>query len=264
MYCELKNGNCRLKIENMKLALIISCLLSCNLLIAQPRVILKLDDIGANRTAGNKAAAVMDFLLTRGVKASYGIIAKRLDATAGAQLRKYVEAKTERGEAMVEFWHHGYDHSNNNTPANLMEYKGTSYAFQQANFNLADSLVFHYLGVQMHTFGAPFNAVDRTTLEVIAANQNYHAVFYFPVEPSKYQHIKRLNERVNMENGVGNPDFDYFKMELERSKAMEKPLIILQGHPLQWDKHKFEEFKQIIDYLLKKKYSFVLPSNLGN
>lgn len=227
---------------------------------AQPKIVLKLDDIAASRTRGNKAAVVMDYLISKGIKASYGVIANRLDDTASQLLGKYIKAKNKQGEAMVEIWHHGYDHSSNLPPGNSMEYKGTTLAFQRTNFNKADSLIKQYLGIQMQTFGAPFNAVDSNTLAVIASNKNYRTLFYFSAAPEKHTHLRRLNNRVNIENGTGNPNFDYFRAECETTNAMKAPYLVLQGHPLQWDELKFGEFKKIVDYLISQKCIFVLPS----
>jgi len=235
-----------------------------NSVFAQTKIVLKLDDIAANKTSGNKASRVMDYLLSLEVKASYGVIAKNLDESALSLMHKYIDAKNTEGEKMIEIWHHGYDHSNNNPPAKNMEYKGTSYALQKANFNKADSLVKLYLGVQMQTFGAPFNAVDSTTLKVLAENKNYHFLFYFAESPGREKQLTRLNTRINMENGTGNPNYEYFVAECEKNNAFKNSYIVLQGHPLQWDVQKFEEFKKIITYLKDKKCIFVLPSALKN
>jgi len=235
-----------------------------NGVFSQTKIVLKLDDIAANKTSGNKASRVMDYLLGLDIKASYGVIAKNLDDSAPGLLHKYIDAKNKKGEKMIEIWHHGYDHSNNNPPAKNMEYKGTSYVLQKANFNKADSLVKLYLGVQMQTFGAPFNAVDSNTLKVIAENKNYHILFYFPESPEREKQLTRLNTRINIENGTGNPNYDYFVSECEKNNAFKNSYLVLQGHPLQWDAKKFEEFKKIIAYLREKNCIFVLPSALKN
>jgi peptidoglycan/xylan/chitin deacetylase (PgdA/CDA1 family) len=249
--------------NNRLLTTVCLCML-CGFSLAQPKIVLKLDDIAANKVSGNKASFVMDYLLQQHIKASYGVIANRLDESALALLGKYLQAKNEKGEPMIEIWHHGYDHSNNNPPAQLMEYKGTSYALQKANFNRADSLVKKLLGVQMQTFGAPYNAVDRTTLRVVAANKNYHVLFYFWEDVEIEKQLTRLNKRVDIENGTGNPDFEYFLAACEKSDAFNQKYLVLQGHPLQWDAKKFATFKKIVAYLAEKKCTFVLPSELKN
>jgi len=48
---------------------------------AQHKVILKLDDIGV-KNGVCVAKPVMDYLLQKNIKASYGVIANRLDSTA--------------------------------------------------------------------------------------------------------------------------------------------------------------------------------------
>ena len=245
-----------------KLLFLFGVITFSNSVFAQTKIVLKLDDIAANKTSGNKASMVMDYLLGLDIKASYGVIAKNLDDSALGLMHKYIDAQNKKGEKMIEIWHHGYDHSNNNPPAKNMEYKGTSYALQKANFNKADSLVKLYLGVQMQTFGAPFNAVDSNTLKVIAENKNYHILFYFAESPEREKQLTRLNTRINIENGTGNPNYEYFVSECEKNNAFKNSYLVLQGHPLQWNAQKFDEFKKIIAYLREKNCIFVLPSAL--
>ena len=228
---------------------------------AQHKVILKLDDIGVNKGVC-VAKPVLEYLLQKNIKASYGVIANRLDSTALSTLAKYMYAKYTKGENLVEIWHHGYDHTNNNTSANLHEFKGTSYDFQKAHFNKADSLVKVRLGIQMHSFGSPFNAVDSTTLKVIADNPNYKMLMFFWDSLGKEPQLTRLNNRVDLENGVGNPDYDYFVKDLAKHADYKKSFIVLQGHPNQWDEAKVSQFKKVIDYLIEQRFEFVLPIGL--
>jgi len=228
---------------------------------AQHKVVLKLDDIGV-KNGVCVAKPVMDYLLQKNIKASYGVIANRLDGTALSTLGKYIEAKNTKGENIVEIWHHGYDHTNNNTAANLHEFKGTSYGFQKTHFNKADSLVKERLGIQMHSFGSPFNAVDSITLKVIAENPNYKSLMFFWGSLGKEPQLTRLNNRVDLENGVGNPDYDYFVKDLAKHADYKKSFIVLQGHPNQWNEAKIEQFKKVIDYLIKQRFEFVLPIDL--
>ncbi|UKT65933.1 DUF2334 domain-containing protein [Pedobacter mucosus] len=244
-----------------KFGLIFLMLASISVL-AQPKIVLKLDDVGANKVSGNKADQTMAYLLQMNVKASYGVVAKWLDETALSLLGRYINAKNAKGEAMVEIWHHGYDHSNSNPPSKNMEYKGTSYELQKKNFNLGDSLVRKYLGLQMHTFGAPFNAVDSTTLRVVAENKNYHILYCFPENTDSEKQLTRLNFRIKMENGTGKTNLQYFLDECEKNNAFSSAYMVLQGHPPQWNVSQFEEFKKIVAYLIEKNCEFVLPSEL--
>jgi len=230
-------------------------------LLAQNKVVLKLDDIEANNNT-SRALPVMDYLLQREIKASYGVIAKRLDETALNVLGKYINATNAKGEKLIEIWHHGFDHTNNNPPAKNQEFKGTDYAFQKQHFEDADQRVKKYLGVQMHSFGSPYNAVDSNTLKVIAENPNYKTVMFFWESPSKEKQIRRLNNRINLEKETGKPDFESFVIDYNKHPEYQKSNIVLQGHPNQWDAAKFEQFKLIIDFLISKKSEFVLASEI--
>ena len=229
--------------------------------LAQPKIVLKFDDIGVTNHVC-KASPVMDYLLQREIKASYGVIAKKIDNTALATLSKYIQAENSKGEKMVEFWHHGFDHSNNNPPNNKKEFSGTSYEFQKKHFNDADQMVLRELGVQMITFGAPFNVADSTTLKVISENSNYKLIFFSGLTISTYPEITGLNNRVNLEKGVGNPNYEYFVSQYEKNVGFQKSFMVLQGHPNNWTEQQFNEFIKVIDFLVQKRCEFILPLQL--
>jgi peptidoglycan/xylan/chitin deacetylase (PgdA/CDA1 family) len=63
---------------------------------------------------------------------------------------------------------------------------------------------------------------------------------------------------VNLEGGVGAPDFERFVRGY--IKNLDRPYFVLQGHPVMWDDHRFEQFTKIIDFLVEQKARFVLPS----
>ncbi len=231
------------------------------MLIAQPKIVLKLDDIGvANHLC--KAGQVMDYLLQKSIKASYGLIANRLDETAFSTLSKYINATNSRDERMVELWHHGFDHSNNNLSNNNKEFSGTSYGFQKKHFNDANQLIIKKLGVQMHTFGAPYNAADSVTLKVISENSNYKLIFFPSLDVGKHLKITSLNNRVDMEKGVGNPNYEYFVSNYEKNVVYQQSFMIIQGHPNNWTIEQFNEFTKTIDFLVLKGCEFVLPFEL--
>lgn len=231
---------------------------------AQTKVVLKLDDIGAQKNE-SKVIPVLDYLMQKQIKVSLGVIAKHLDETALPVLGKYLKATNNKKEKLIEIWHHGLDHSSKNPPADNQEFKGTSYAFQKEHFEQADKAVLKYLGVQMVSFGAPFNAVDSSTLKVIAENPKYKAVMFTDLKTTDRK-LTYLNNRVDMEKGTGKPDYDHFITRFESHKSKHKnylnSFIVLQGHPNNWTKEQFTAFKNIIDYLIAQKCEFVLPAEL--
>jgi len=239
--------------------LFIACLsLLTGLTMAQPRVIIKLDDLGS-KDGVTKAAPVLDLLLARKIKASFGVIAKNLDKTAPDVYAKYINAKNDKGEPLFEVWSHGYDHSNNNPPNNNPEFKGTGYVFQDEHFNRADREVLNKLGVQMHTFGSPNNATDSNTLKVLALNKNYKVIMLDGSPSGLRNGILFMNNRLNMESATGQVNYDYFVTQYQKLKTKYPDYIVMQGHPNQWDAARLAEFGKILDFLIAEKCEFVLP-----
>lgn len=220
-----------------------------------PKVVLKLDDLYVR---GGKCSCtpVLDLLLQRGIPASFGIMAGKCDNSALKGLRPYMDAVSADGDRLFEFWHHGYDHVR-------PEFGGAPYSHQKSHFEAADSLVNSRLGIQMVTFGAPFNQVDSLTASVIAENGKYKYVFFADEDLFSGTGITVLNNRVNIENGTGKVGFDYFSDNYSSSGAEGRPFIVLQGHPNQWDEARIREFARILDFLEEKGCEFILPSEVS-
>lgn len=216
------------------------------------KVILKLDDLYVK---DGKCACLptMSWLFDNGIHASFGIISKRCDNTFYNTLSKYISNYKESSDPIIEFWHHGYDHIN-------PEFKGTSYDYQLEHFNMGDSRVYGLTGIQMKTFGPPLNQVDENTVKVISSNANYKYIFFVSESLFDKTDLIILNNRVNMENGTGNVNYDFFKKNYIEVKDKYKDYIVLQGHPNNWDTKKLEEFKNIVSLLKEDGCEFVLPS----
>lgn len=225
---------------------------------AQPNVILKLDDFGA-KDGTSLGSPVLDLLLARKIKASFGVIVKNLDNSATVVFQKYLDATNETGEKLFEVWSHGYDHSSKNLPNNRPEFSGTGYDFQLEHFNHADRQVLALLKVQMHTFGSPFNKTDSNTRKVVSLNKNYK-VFLLNGGRSGFEDgILYMNNRVDMENGTGQVNYDYFVEQYKNSAKKYPDYIVMQGHPNHWDATKIANFTKILDFLIAEKCTFILP-----
>lgn len=226
--------------------------------LSQPKIIIKLDDIGVKRNYCS-ASPVINVLLQRRIKAGLGVIAINLDSTALNVFAKYLKATDEHGDTLFEIWHHGLDHSNNNPPNNNPEFKGTSFEFQQEHFNRADELVRKYLGVQMHSFGSPNNASDDNTVKVMVANGNYKVFMLNNMKDPEVNGIANFNNRVNMESATGVVNCSYFIEQYQKLKSKYPDYMVLQGHANQWDAVRIAEFNKVLDYLITQKCEFVLP-----
>lgn len=222
------------------------------------RIILKLDDLGVLNSV-LAASSAFDFMVANNIKWGSGAIAIRFDATAPGILAPYMNAVNSNNEKLMEIWHHGYDHSQNN-PVGTWEFSGRSYADQKLSFENADQAIFNLLGIQMKTFGTPYNQSDATTNTVIAENQSYKVMMFSKIK-SNTNGILYLDNRVNMESATGVPEFTYFKTNYLANKNTYTDYMILQGHPNYYTagSNNLEQFKLILKYLKSEGVEFVQP-----
>lgn len=216
-----------------------------------PKIIIKLDDLSA-KNGICLCIPTFDYLINKQIKAGFGAIANRFDNTALNTLKPYLNAKNAKGEPLFEIWHHGLDHVK-------PEFSGTSYEYQKGHFEEADKRIKQLLGIQMVSFGTPYNASDSVTNRVISENTNYKVFMFASLNPTRQDGILYLNNRINIEKGTGNPDYLYFIENYTKLKDKYSDYIILQAHPNNWTPEKLEEFSKIIDFLLSEGCEFVLP-----
>lgn len=233
-------------------------LLSASIPSNNLKIILKLDDLGVLSSVLQSAAAY-DFMVANKIKWGAGAIAVRFDNTAPGVLAPYINAVNTNGQKLMEIWHHGYDHSQNN-PTGTWEYKGRPYADQKASFENADQTIFNLLGIQMKTFGTPYNQSDAVTNTVIGENSNYKVMMFSQVK-STTNGVLYLDNRVNMENGTGLPEFSYFIKNYNSLKSTYTDYMILQGHPNFYTtgSNNLEQFKLIVKFLVSEGVKFVTP-----
>ncbi|WP_287677865.1 DUF2334 domain-containing protein [Bacteroides sp.] len=223
---------------------------------AGPYIVLKLDDIYAKK-GESPVLPVLDFLAEYNIKSSLGMIAALSDTTASRVLAPYINAKDNKGQFLVEIWNHGYDHRK-------PEFKGTDYDYQSKHFVDATRKIETLLNIEIHTFGAPFNAMDSVTGRIISENANYKTVFLADKDLMKRHDIVCLNNLVRIERDLGKPDFDFFIKKYKIAKDRGVGCMVLQVHPNLWDEHSFQEFKYIIKYLQTEECIFILPSEWSN
>ena len=215
------------------------------------KIILKLDDFSVNTSTGFAASAVYDYLKANNVKANMGAIANRFDNTAGAVMAPYLNSTNQAGDTLFEVWNHGYDHVN-------PEFSGTAYDYQKTHFENATNLIKSYLGIQMHSFGTPYNASDAVTNTVIGENPNYKVMMFSNVI-SATNGVFYMNNRVNMESATANPVYNYFVANYNTYKNTYKDYMVLQGHPNTYSQNPatIDQLKLIVQFLISEGVEFV-------
>lgn len=216
-----------------------------------PKIILKLDDFQGQK-GSSLATTIMNVLKEKQVKAAFGTIALRFDSTAPDVLNSYINSKNDDGEPLFEIWHHGLDHVN-------PEFKGTTYEYQKLHFDSATQIIKNLLGIQMHSFGTPYNASDAITNTVISEDSNYKVFMLPSINAPASTGILNLKHRVNIEISTGEVDFAHFVTNYNTYKDTYKDYMLLQGHPNNWTAAKIEQMNQILLFLASQNCEFVLP-----
>ncbi len=140
------------------------------------------------------------------------------------------------------------------------EFSGTSYAFQKAHFDSATNIIKTKLGIQMHSFGAPYNQNDTTCLRVINEDTNYKNIMFSQVTPSAGVGFISLTNRVFIESATGVPDSAYFMASYLSKKSTYTDYMVMQGHPYAWTTDaKQLEFQKIVNFLISEGVVFCTP-----
>ena len=223
------------------------------------KIILKFDDLIASDANINACSLAFDYCVEHNIKAGWGVFNMgTLTEVQKQRLQKYLNSVNDKGEKLFELWHHGLDHSKDK-PLGTQEFKGTGYDNQKAHFEQADQIVLKQLGIQMHTFGAPYNASDSVTGRVISENINYNVVLYGSFDTGLSQHLINLNQRVNIESATGVIEYNCFIADYNRKKDKLSGVMVLQGHPAHWGAERILELDKIVKFLQGEGYEFVLP-----
>lgn len=139
-----------------------------------------------------------------------------------------------------------------NTPAQTTwEFSGTPYSYQKTHFDSATNVVKSKLGIQMRTFGAPYNQIDANLIQVMSEDTNYKVLLFGQLSPSPASGQINLTNRVMIESATGVPDYNYFLASWYSKKGTYTDYMVMQGHPYAWTtQQKLTEFQNIINFLI--------------
>lgn len=216
------------------------------------RILLKLDDL----TQKNEQEFLKTYNLIKKekVKASFGIVTNDLDEIT-MEYRGLIDKILQ--DESFEIWQHGHLHKRN---GEYGEYKNTTLEEQLNSITLAQKAMKENFGYIPTTFGAPYNDSDYITQEALKKQGDIKTLFFMD---NIGENFKYLNNFVQIENGTGKVDFNFFKTNLILKEN--RDLIVLQGHPDRWygEIEYYKEFLKIISYLKKENYIFVLPRDIN-
>ncbi|MEZ0217305.1 MAG: heparin lyase I family protein [Rariglobus sp.] len=220
-----------------------------------PRVpiVLKLDDLSTG--GGNVPSTwrrVTDFATARQMKVSVGLIAKSLEVGTASYI-SYIQGLRNAGTA--DFWFHGYDHIG-------QEFNGTTYTDQKNRFTTSQSLAMTKLGFQFAGFGAPENAFDNTTVQVMSEDSAMNVWLYGDLaRPAGKRVLDRVGA-VNIESPTFVPNPEQF-VSGYLANYSGRQFFVIQGHPANWTDTRWYEFVRLIDWLKANNFPIKTTTELA-
>ena len=233
-------------------------------------IILKLDDVKQVKgDVHNQWKKTADFLASRNVKSSFGVICDTLpDATPAyaGWIKKHAES------GLIEFWFHAWDHATHDEAGTKYnEFSGRSYEDQAKRLADSQAAAKEKLGFAFRTFGPPGGvqgaSQDENTARVMHDSPDITIWLY----PSPINDIGKevaakgkvtILDRVwavNLEAQVGVPSLQNLINGLAANP--DRDYFVLQGHPAAWGNGaRWDEFVRIIDFLQSQKAVFMTPS----
>lgn len=232
-------------------------LLAATLSAAEPQIILlKLDDVIARRVGAKPVSdrwlKVHDYLKANNIKGSFGIITESLekDNAMYFQWLKEVQAA-----GLIEFWMHGYHMKTASEPG---EFEHGTVEEQRAILAKGEKLAKEKLGFSLPAFGPHWSGTTEATDEAMEKVPEVTIWLYGPEKPKYYSRLS-IPRVMALENPTFVPDLEKFKTFYE-AKAAKREVLVLQGHPEQWDDKRWAGFTGIIDFLKTKSVVFMTPS----
>lgn len=223
---------------------------------AQQIILLKLDDVVARRV-GTKPVSdrwlkVHDYLKENQIKGSFGIITESLekDNEMYFQWLKEVQAA-----GLIEFWMHGYHMKTASEPGEFEH--GTAEA-QRMILAKGEKLAKEKLGFTLPAFGPHWSGTTEATDEAMEKVPEVTIWLYGPEKPKFFTRLS-IPRVMALENPTFVPDLEKF-IAFYEAKAAKREVLVLQGHPDQWDDKRWAGFTGIIDFLKSKNVEFMTPS----
>ncbi|MBN2200623.1 hypothetical protein JW777_01575 [bacterium] len=226
---------------------------SARIRIYKQIIILKADDfsLSTSTPVSPNWQRFVHFIIKKNIKAGLGLKGKSLFPD-NKNYREYIKTLARSGH--FEFWNHGYDHIVGAVSADgnkYDEFRNTPLGYQIEQLMRTQNLAKEKLGLTLHAFGAPGNAIDENTCAAMAMVPDLKIWFFGMETPGKLN----LPRRGEIEFPVHCPDYVKFIQTYDSTRSCQ----VYQVHPDTWNDTRFEEFKKIIDFLLAHQVHFFNP-----
>lgn len=193
----------------------------------------------------------IELIETKKAKAGLGLVCNFLEKAD----KSFMEcARLVAQSENFEIWHHGFDHmrrGQTTSGENICEFKHTPLTFQLEHLQQGLRLAECKLGIKLHTFGAPENAIDENTKNALQLVPEIRVWLYGLPGTDKVN----LTRNGEIEYPLFKPDFGKF---VENFDTTITPLT-LQVHPAAWEDEQFVQFENILDFLKAQGVQFMTP-----
>ncbi|MFC1558767.1 DUF2334 domain-containing protein, partial [candidate division KSB1 bacterium] len=222
-------------------------------------IMLKADDLGFDKTHTISPGwqKFINYIENMKIKASIGIVGNSLEKGDD----KYISLiKSIHSKGNIEFWNHGYNHyqsyRGSKRPENpIWEFKNSPYEQQYESILKTQELAKTKLNITINTFGAPYNFIDKNTLKAIENNTKDIKVWLFGDTTSTKLVLRRY---CDIEFPAHRPDYQKFLVRYN-SRGKGREYLVLQVHPNSYDDKRFNQFEQVINFLIKQGAIFITP-----
>ena len=233
---------------------------SINILIYKQLIFLKADDLINDYSTGisKNWLRFTEYIKSKNIRASLGLIGNSLelkDGVSDIKNRLYLGFLNDIANTdNFEIFNHGYDHNIDIIDESgkiYDEFKNRSTAYQYDHLMKTQNLLKEKIGVIIHTFGAPGNAIDDSTIKALNEVPEIKIWYYGFSDPNKLI----LKRKCEIEFPAHSPDYQKFINNYDSTQAY----LAFQIHPNNWNENQFNEFEKIIDFLISKEVIFENP-----
>jgi peptidoglycan/xylan/chitin deacetylase (PgdA/CDA1 family) len=203
---------------------------------------------------------VAEYAKARNIKVSFGIIASGL-ADNAPEFFQWV--KDRNAEGSIEFWNHGWDHGERvdaATGKKIQEFCGETYEYQKKHMADSNQLAREKLEFPFVSFGAPFNAIDATTVKVLEEDSDIKVWMYGDAKNPAGKVIL-TRDMIGIEYPTLLPSYSNFLENYAHNRG--GGLHTMQGHPGGWGDDRWGQFVKIADFLIAQKAEFLLPRDFS-
>ena len=225
-----------------------------------PAIVVKLDDLADRRgKVHDRWKRVTDFAHERKIKIDLGIVANSLD---GDKPGYFQWIKDQRATGRIGFWWHGWDHAEwKEEGKQLYEFGGTGYEHQKKHLDDSQRLAREKLGFPFRAFGAPFNVADATTVRVLGEDKDMRVWMYGRADATADKVVLGRAFAVSIEQPTFVANYPEFIEGYAHNRGA--GYFVIQGHPMQWNDERYDNFTRIVDFLTGQKAEFVFAEEFA-